>query len=159
MIEEPRARLRARLLRNRAKELPVAEVSVKKAIDAPASAVWELVADFADISWMPVGTRATVEGEGVGMARVIAAGDGIREVLESRDAAARTLVYTIPENVPFPVENYRSTMIVSESGAGSELEWRGSFEPDGVPEEHACAQVEQMYGVMIGWIADAVTKS
>lgn len=133
------------------------QVSVKKAIDASADRVWELVADFGNISWMPAGTTAEVEGRGEGMARVIGAGDQkIREVLQSLDADRRTLVYTIPENVPFPVTDYRATMVVTESGEGSELEWSCSFQPDGVDEAQASAQIEGMYGVMIGWIADAL---
>jgi len=132
------------------------QVTVKQAIDAPAERVWALLADFGNISWMPAGTTAEIEGEGVGMARVIGGPDqGIREVLESRDAEKRTLVYSIPENIPFPVTGYRATMVVSEAGAGSELSWTCSFEPDGVEEAQAAAQIEGMYGVMIGWIGDA----
>lgn len=133
----------------------MAEVSVKREVEVSAEKLWAVVEAFGDISWMPAGTHAELEGEGPGMARVIGAGDqSIREVLESCDADTRTLVYTIPENLPFPVTDYRSTMIVRESGGGSELEWSCSFEPDGVPEAEASATIEGMYGVMIGWVAD-----
>jgi len=135
----------------------MAAIRVKKSIDAPAAKLWKLVADFGDISWMPAGTTARLEGEGVGMARLIGAGDKpIREVLEARDAASKTLVYTIPQNIPFPVRDYRSTMIVREAGAGSELDWSCTFEPDGVSEAEAKQSLEGLYGVMIGWIADRV---
>ena len=138
----------------------MSEVSMKRTLEVPASRVWDLIADFGDISWMPAGTQADVEGDGPGMARVIHAGDRkIREVLESRDAESRTLVYTIPEGVPFPVTGYRSTMIVNDSDAGCELEWRCSFEPDGVSEDQAGAAIEGMYAVMIGWVAERAAQS
>jgi len=137
----------------------MSEVSVKRVIDLPAQKVWDLISDFGDTSWMPTGTPAEVEGAGPGMARVIGAGDQkIREVLEACDVDARTLVYTIPEGVPFPVTGYRSSMVVSDSGDGCELEWSCSFEPDGVSEEQAAAAIEGMYGVMIGWVAERAAK-
>jgi hypothetical protein len=76
----------------------MAHVTVKQKMGHPAEKVWALVADFGDISWMPAGTPAEIEGEGPGMARII--GGAIREQLESIDPASRTLVYTIPEGIP-----------------------------------------------------------
>ena len=94
-------------------------------LDVPADALWKLVAAFGDTSWMPAGAQVTLHGSGPGMERRIAAGQGkvIRERLEFADAASRTLVYTIPENVPFPVKDYRATMRVRAKGDGSELDW------------------------------------
>jgi hypothetical protein len=137
----------------------MSEVSVKRTLAVPARKVWDLISDFGDVSWMPAGTPAVVEGSGPGMARVIGGGERkIREVLEARDAVARTLTYTIPEGVPFPVTGYRSTMLVSDAGDGCELEWRCSFEPAGVSEEQAAAAIEGMYGVMIGWVAERAAQ-
>ncbi len=133
--------------------------TVKKSIPAPADKLWALVADFGDTSWMPGGGGSVeVQGSGPGMARIINAGDTkIREVLETCNAAERTLVYTIPEGVPFPVENYRSTMTVTGDENGSELEWTCSFEPNGATDAEATAMIEGMYGTMIGWISDTVS--
>jgi hypothetical protein len=80
----------------------------------------------------------------------------IHERLESVDEASRTLVYTIPVNVPFPVTDYRATMRVRAKGAGSELDWSVSFTPAGAPEEAARKAIEGMYGMMIGWIETRV---
>jgi hypothetical protein len=91
------------------------------------------------------------------MTRAIAAGPDrtIVERLESVDAGARTLVYTIPENVPFPVTDYRATMRVRPgAGAGCELEWSASFTPAGAAEAECQRAIEGMYGVMIGWIGE-----
>ena len=137
------------------------KASVTQAMNTSADAVWAIVEDFGNTSWMPGGTQAKVEGQGPGMARIIQAGPDatIREQLESVDAASRTLVYTIPEGVPFPVTGYRSTMRVSETPEGSDLTWSCEFEPDGATEAEAQAAIEQMYGVMVGWVRDAAGGS
>ena len=136
----------------------MATARVTRELDVPPDALWKLVAAFGDTSWMPGGAQVTLVGSGPGMERRIAAGPGkvIRERLEFADAASRTLVYTIPENVPFPVTGYRATMRVRAKGAGSELDWSASFEPAGASEADARAAIEGMYGVMVGWIRDRV---
>jgi hypothetical protein len=127
---------------------------VTRTLEVPVDVVWKLVADFGDTSWMPGPPQVELVGSGPGMERRIPAGPDkvICERLESVDTAGRTLVYTIPENVPFPVKDYRATMKVAASGSGSELEWCASFEPAGVDEATAAKGIEEMYGVMIGWI-------
>ena len=76
-------------------------------------------------------------------------------------AETRTLVYTVPENVPFPVGDYRSTMVVTEGtstgGAGSQLEWSCTFERE-IEEAKAVAMIEGMYGTMIGWVRDRLLQ-
>ena len=136
----------------------MASAGVKQPIPAPADRLWALIADFGDTSWMPGGGGdVTLEGEGPGMARIIRAGDQqIREELVSVDPATRTLVYTIPEGVPFPVDGYRSTVVVTGDDSGSELEWRCEFEPAGVSEDEAVQMIQGMYGTMIGWVRDRV---
>lgn len=132
----------------------MATARVTRDLDVPADALWKLVAAFGDTSWMPAGAQVTVHGSGPGMERRIAAGEGkvIRERLEFADAASRTVVYTIPQNVPFPVKDYRATMRVRTKGTGSELDWSVTFEPVGASEADARKAIEGMYGVMIGWI-------
>lgn len=132
----------------------MAAVTVKRTLDVPADRVWRLVADFGDTSWMPGPPDAKLVGSGPGMERQIPAGPDkvIRERLESVDEANRTLVYSIPENVPFPVKAYRATMRVTSAGAGSALEWSARFEPVGTDEAAAAKGIEEMYGLMIGWI-------
>jgi hypothetical protein len=127
---------------------------VTRALHVPADALWKLVSSFGDTSWMPGGAEVKVVGAGPGMERRITVGPDkvIRERLEFADTASRTLVYTIPANVPFPVRDYRATMRVRAKGSGSELDWSASFEPDGASEADAAKAIETMYGVMIGWI-------
>lgn len=132
----------------------MARVSVNRTLEVPADRVWKLVADFGDTSWMPGPPQVELVGSGPGMERRIPAGPDkvICERLESVDEGSRTLVYTIPENVPFPVKDYRATICVSSAGAGSELAWSASFEPVGADEAAAAKGIEDIYGVMIGWI-------
>ncbi len=135
------------------------QASVTQAMNAPAETVWRAISDFGDTSWMPGGGgNVLVEGQGPGMARILQAGPGkkIREQLESLDPGRRRLVYTIPEGVPFPVTGYRATMTVDETPDGSDLTWACEFEPDGASEEDAGKAIEQMYGIMLGWVRDFV---
>ena len=140
----------------------MAKVSVKREFDHPVEKVWGLVSDFGDISWMPAGTECRLEGEGPGMIRHIAVGNAtLPETLESVDDATRTLIYTIPGELPFPASNYRSTMVVREvvreRGPGSELEWSCTFDPKGDPAQSQ-ATMEGLYGTLIGWVSDALDK-
>lgn len=137
----------------------MARAVVKQSLGVAADKAWGLIADFGNVSWMPAGTQVDLEGSGPGMARIIQAGDTrIAERLESVDEASRTLIYAIPENVPFPVSDYRSTMVVTGDDAESELEWSCSFEPVGVSESEASAMIEGMYTAMAGWIRDRLAK-
>lgn len=135
----------------------MATARVTRTLDVPADRLWKLVANFGDTSWMPGPPKVELVGSGPGMERRIQGPDkAIHERLESVDEASRTLVYTIPVNVPFPVTGYRATMRVRTAGAGSELDWSASFTPNGVDEEAARKGIEGMYGLMIGWIESRV---
>jgi hypothetical protein len=137
----------------------MARVSVKESLGFPAQQVWELIADFGNTSWFQGLEKSEVQGSGPGMVRRMYAGGNppIEERLESLDPKTRTLRYTIPKNVPFPISDYRSTMRVRETGPGtSELEWSCELTPKGVPEAQALAMLEGMYKTMIGWLRDAL---
>jgi hypothetical protein len=134
----------------------VALAKVTKTLDATPDALWKCVEDFGNVGWLPGGgAGAELEGSGPGMTRILQGPEGkIRETLESVDAAARSLVYVIPVGIPFPVTGYRATMRVTDDGGKGHLEWTCEFEPDGVSEDEARGGIENMYGVMIGWIQD-----
>ena len=137
----------------------MASVRVKRDLEQSVEQVWGVVSDFGDIGWMPEGTEVRLEGEGPGMVRHVGAGAmTLAETLESVDNATRTLVYTIPGEVPFPATDYRSTIVVREKGSGSELDWSCSFEPVGDPDA-AQTVMEGLYGTLIGWMADYLKSS
>ena len=137
----------------------MARVTVKESLAFPAAKVWGLISDFGNVSWIQGLAKSEVRGKGPGMVRLMYAGDGppIHERLESLDAKSRTLRYSIPENIPFPVADYRATMQVREAGPGRcELEWSCELTPQGIPEAQAVAMLEGMYKTMIGWLRTAL---
>jgi len=133
----------------------MASAVISKRVEVSADAIWKLISNFGDTSWMPAGTQVTVSGSGIGMERRIAMGPdkSIVERLEALDPAARTLTYGIPVNVPFPVTNYHATMRARPSGTGCELEWSASYDcaPEAAPQVEKA--VQGTYGMMIDWIA------
>ena len=139
----------------------MAKVQVKQELPVSAEQLWKLVADFGNVPWIPGGEAVKLEGRGPGMVRIFAGPNGeIRERLESVDAAKKSLVYTIPQGVPFPVTGYRATMAVADAGKGhSALTWTCEFQPSGVSEAEASKMIEGMYGMMIGWIRDHLAKA
>lgn len=132
----------------------MAQTTVKADFSVPAEKLWGLVRDFGNVPWIPGGDEATVEGEGVGMVRVLAGG-AVRERLESLDEAGRQIGYTIVEGLPIPARDYHATMSVTARGADAcELDWSCRYEPDGITAEEAGAQFEGLYAMMIGWIKE-----
>lgn len=131
------------------------KITVTGEVEATADELWSVVADFGDVSWMMGVTRCEVEGDGPGMVRAIYAGGdtAVREELEFIDGDQRRLGYTIGENLPLPVTEYHAVMTVRDLGSGrSELDWSCTARPAGVSEQAARTAVEQMYGVLLGWV-------
>ncbi len=131
------------------------EVSVSADFDVPSARLWDLVADFGNVAWIPGMAGARVEGDGPGMTRFLPMGEKeVHERLESIDNDSRTIAYTIPENIPFAAANYRATMQVADAGSGSRLTWSCTLDPVGTSEEEAQQTVQGLYEMMIGWIRD-----
>ncbi|MCK5754941.1 MAG: SRPBCC family protein [Mycobacterium sp.] len=83
-------------------------IAVVKGVDAPAGTVWELLSDFADISWIPVIEDVEIDGEGLGMTRKID-GSGHQPILETlthRDDERMKLGYSIAHS-PLPGDALR----------------------------------------------------
>ena len=130
----------------------MASVLVQGQIASSADEVWQLLADFGGIEkWIDSSLIASCESDGsaVGATRtiVLAGGGGsVRERLESLDADARRYSYAIIGESPLPVANYLSVVKVSETGPGQTLvDWCGTFEPRGVPQEEAEAFIRGVY--------------
>lgn len=132
------------------------EVHVSREWDIPAERVWDLLADFGDISWADGIDRVEVVGDGVGMARLIYMADmpPIEEVLTSRDAEAMTFSYDIPRGIPMPLTNYSANAKVTPLGAGCcRVDWYGRAQPEGMSDADALAMLEGTYDMLLGWIA------
>ena len=137
----------------------MAEVMVSGEIEVSVGALWRLLSDFGSVGWMQGVSKVEVSGEGVGMTRAIFAGgdESILEELESVDPEARRIRYTIARNNPLPVGDYHAHCTAVELAAERcRLDWACRFTPVGVEEAAAVAAVEGMYGILIGWVRDAL---
>ncbi len=137
----------------------MAKVTVSSEFPVSEAKLWELVSDFGNVGWLPGAPSPKIEGSGPGMIRYLGENGEIHERLESVDKATKTVVYSIPVGIPFPVTGYRATMKVSGAGSGgSRLDWSCEMEPNGVSEEEACKILDGMYNTMMGWIGDYLTR-
>lgn len=136
------------------------QIAITREVDASAAEVWAVLADFADVSWIPVAGRVDIAGEGIGMSRSIH-GSGEKPVVETLtrlDPERRELGYRIADN-PLPVSRFEALVSVGRGpGSGSEVTWNVDYEPSGSTDAdaHAARQaIEAVYGMMAGWLADA----
>jgi hypothetical protein len=131
----------------------MAEVHEEGELGAGVDEVWKVVGDFGGLL-KSMGLPVEVEGpDGVGQTRKIAMGPGDPTVerLESLDDGAKRLQYSIVSG-PLPVQNYLSTMQLSEAGTGrTKLEWSSTFEPgEGLSEDDAKGIIAGIYKGGIG---------
>ena len=142
------------------------ELTVSTQIAAPAETVWAILADFGDVSWIPVAGRVEVDGDGPGMSRAIyGSGDSPAiETMTSTDPDTMTLAYRITNN-PLPVSRFEAVVSVREvepAMPASLVTWVVHYNPAGDSASEAKAareSVEAVYGMMAGWLADAATQS
>ena len=136
-------------------------IAISKGVDAPAAAVWKLLADFADVSWIPVAAHVDVDGVGVGMSRSIRGGGDVPvvETLTQLDESRMRLGYSITQN-PLPVSRFDALVEVrpDADAARATITWNVDYDPVGPTEDDAAAarqSIESVYGMMAGWLADA----
>jgi hypothetical protein len=133
-------------------------MTVSKDIGAAPERVWDILADFADVSWIPGAGDVRVDGRGPGMRRLIG-GSGstpIAETLLWIEPDRRALAYEIVDN-PLPVSRFSAVVTVSDSeaaGPGSTATWEIDYEPVG-DDANVRGAIEAVYGMMAGWLADA----
>ena len=138
------------------------QVTISKDVPASPQALWAVLANFADVSWIPVAGQVEVHGDGVGMRRAIH-GTGATPVIErltSIDHSRMELGYSISDN-PLPVSRFEALVTVGSSDTGgSTLTWQVDYDPSGSTEADADAArdaIEAVYGMMAGWLADAAS--
>jgi hypothetical protein len=123
-------------------------VNIKESVAASADDVWRVLSDFGGIEPNEMIAGCTLEGEGVGAVRTISLNGGgeIIERLESQDDKARVFRYAIINDCPLPVKNYSATVAVLDAGSGAaEVDWTGTFEPSGAPEDQVVTLIEGVY--------------
>jgi hypothetical protein len=148
-------------------------VALRGRVDVPAQALWERIADFGNVDWVPGIRQLEVRGSGPGMQRIVAMGEGSPacERLDRIDAATRSIEYRVSggertseleraragEAPPaFPVRAYRARMCVEPMASGCELCWSCEFEPDAVAEEDALEAMAQLGALLFRWLKRAV---
>lgn len=126
------------------------EVVVTDTIAAPIADVWRLASDFGGLDKIMDGIESLeTEGEGIGMLRRLPSRGGeVVERLEELDEANWRTAYSIL-SAPLPFKDYYAVIQLSEAEGGTEVEWSGSFEPDGVPAEKAEKLARGIYGAGI----------
>jgi len=123
----------------------MAELDVSRTLDATPEALWACIRAFDDLRWAR-GVQVEIRGEGVGQVRIVDRPYGkVHEQLTSLDEAARTLTYTVPIGLPFPVTDYEARMAVTEDGGRGRLSWSCRFEPDGASEDEIARGIEKKF--------------
>lgn len=139
------------------------EVSRSRDIPAPPAAVWALVGGFCAIAlWHPQvvacetsGTRDDADREDNEPMRrlTIAGGLGILVEAETRrDEAGMSYSYAFIEG-PLPVAAYNATLQVRPNGTGATVVWSATFDPAGMGEAEARADIEGVYEQGLAGIA------
>jgi hypothetical protein len=111
--------------------LDLQTVAEKVDVSATPDKVWELIGQFGVATWHPLIAAVRVTGTGPGQLRTIETIDGkqIIERLDAVDNSGRSYRYS---NIAgLPVSDYTGTLSVQPKGAGSSVEWRAQFLPNG----------------------------
>jgi hypothetical protein len=100
-------------------------------VNAAPDKVWELIGQFGAPYWHPLIAQIRLTGTGPGQLRTIETIDGkqIIERLEAIDNSGR--FYRYANIAGLPVANYTGMLSVRPNGAGSSVEWRAQFLPNG----------------------------
>jgi hypothetical protein len=130
-------------------------------IDAPASAVWDIIGDFGSAEvWLPMVTGSSSEGgneEGATRTLELGPKAHIIEILKKHSDEKMSYTYRIPVETHdvsvLPVNNYSSTLSVKDQDGGSIVTWKGAFyrgypnndPPPELNDEAAVAAVTAVY--------------
>ena len=137
------------------------EVSIEREFNVKAERIWDMLANFADISWIPALEKVELEGEGVGMIRhVTAPGLPImHERMDGIDHENMALDYSTPEVEFLKTKNYSArAQVFALEGDRCRLHWACKSEPDGVSEEQATQNTQGFYAMIMIWVADYLEK-
>jgi hypothetical protein len=137
------------------------EVEIEREYEFGADAVWAVIADFGDVSWVPGIEKVELEGEGVGMIRhlTVPVFPQLHERLEAIDHATKVLEYSIPAVEYISVKNYGARAQVIDLGDGRCcVQWSCRAEAEGAPEAEATDKTRAFYEGMLGWIDDHLRR-
>ena len=105
------------------------EIRVERHFSYPADAIWAIVGDPARVDWVPGVTSCVFDGE----VRAFSMGEAgaLKERILRRDAAQRTLTYSVIESA-VPLVEHRASLRIEATGDGALLVWETSVKPDQV---------------------------
>jgi hypothetical protein len=100
-------------------------------VSAAPDKVWELIGQFGVATWHPLIAAIRVTGTGPGQLRTIETIDG-KQIIERLDAVDNSgRFYRYANIAGLPVADYTGMLSVKPNGAGSSVEWRAQFLPNG----------------------------
>jgi hypothetical protein len=100
-------------------------------VNATPERVWELIGQFGAAYWHPLIAAIRVTGTGPGQLRTIETIDG-KQIIERLDAVDNSgRFYRYANIAGLPVANYTGMLSVKPNGAGSSVEWRAQYLPNG----------------------------
>ncbi len=112
-------------------------------INASPDAVWNIIKDFGDATWMPaVASSKSDKDSEKGAVRELTLKKGgvLKEELKDIDPTTHTIKYRVheePDCSVMAVNNYSATISVSPAGNGSKVEWTSAayrcFTPNNPP--------------------------
>lgn len=132
------------------------DVSRSAEVAAPPAKVWATIGGFCGIAdWHPVVEKCDLSMNGGKTIRTLSlkGGGTIVEELISRSDANLAYTYAIVES-PLPVADYKSTISVTPSGAGSKVTWVGNFTAKGSDDAKAESVIAGVYEAGLKGIAD-----
>lgn len=131
---------------------------------APASAIWELLIDWAAIvDWMPDGYISSLEceGNGPGAVRHLVTGQGVRlsERLDRADKSSGQLELSLVGDLPWGLLSYAARGKIDTLPAQcSRLTWEGTMEmpDDALDADRVAHLLRKSYAKMLQGIREAV---
>ncbi len=139
--------LTAVLLAGLSSPASAAEISRSLPVGVSVGSVWEVIGPFCAIAkWHPVVESCSEEVIDGATYRRLVTVDGA-ELLEKQlahDDAITTYSYSIVES-PLPVENYVSTLTVTDASGRTRITWQSTFAPKGVSEPDAVNVIAGIY--------------
>jgi len=123
------------------------DVTMNTKVPAAVQQVWKTVGEFGALSeWHPAVASSQSEEGGKRRRLKLVDGSELLEELVEHDDNSHSYTYTMVQAGPLPVQNYRSTIHVTDAGNGeSKVTWSGSFDPAGEDAQAARQTLERVY--------------
>lgn len=132
----------------------MSKVIVTQQFDASAETVWRHVGQPGELaSWHPAIATSELSADGRQRTCVLADGATLNEEITAHDDGARQYSYRITGG-PLPVENYVSTLSVTDSDGGASVTWESEFNvAPGAPTDEVEGMIRGVYAAGLSALA------